>query len=118
MAKRKSQPNYLDFIPVRNPENEYTTDEAGVVTISKEWKGFYHTIAQKFFHKPRVSQIKLDSYGSFVWSLIDGERDVHAMAQELDRAYPDMEKSLSRLIRFLEILHDHRFILWKGEETR
>ena len=29
-----------------------------------------------------------------------------------------MEKSLSRLIKFLEILHDNRLIRWKGEKDK
>ena len=53
--KKKNDKNYLDYIPVKNPEVEYETDENGRVTVFIEWKGFYHRIAQKFFHRPRVS---------------------------------------------------------------
>ena len=37
-------------------------------------KGFYHKIAQKIFRRPRVSDIKMDKYGSFVWHAIDDEK--------------------------------------------
>ena len=46
--KKKNDKNYLDQIPVRNPEIEYKTDENGQVTVFIEWKGFYHRIAQNF----------------------------------------------------------------------
>ena len=31
--KAKNQRNYLDFVPVRNPDIEYQTDENGIVTL-------------------------------------------------------------------------------------
>lgn len=117
MSKKNSK-NYLDFIPVKNPEIESTTDEHNHVTVFIEWKGFYHKVAQKFFRRPRVSDIKLDELGSFVWLSIDGTKDVHQISRELDARFPKMEKSLSRLIKFLEILHDNHLIHWKGEKRK
>ena len=65
--KKKQAANYLEYIPVRNPATEFTQDSAGIITLKKEWTGFYSRIAQKFFHKPRFSKIALDGYGSFIW---------------------------------------------------
>lgn len=115
MAKKKDAGNYLDFVPVRNPSFDYTVAEDGIVTIAVEWRGFYHRIAQRFFHRPRVSDIKLDTYGSFVWLAIDGQKNVYALSQELEAHFGQMEKSLSRLIKFLEIMRDHHIISWKGD---
>ena len=114
--KHANKENYLDRTPVRNPAMEYTVNDQGLVTVEVEWTGFYHRVAQKFFHKPRVSQIHLDRYGSFVWLQIDGEKTVHRLSLALEEEFGGMEKSLARLIKFLEILHDHRFIVWKGEK--
>ena len=58
--KKKDSKNYLDFIPEKNPEIEYETGEDGIITVLIEWKGFYHKLAQRFFRRPRVSEIKLD----------------------------------------------------------
>ena len=114
--KDKNQRNYLDFVPIKNPDIEYQTGDNGKVTVFIEWKGFYHRIAQKFFHRPRVSDIQLDDYGSFVWLAIDDNKDVHQLSKELDARFPNMEKSLSRLIKFLEILRDNHLVRWKGEK--
>ena len=114
--KDKNQRNYLDFVPIKNPDIEYQTGDNGKVTVFIEWKGFYHRIAQKFFHRPRVSDIQLDDYGSFVWLAIVDNKDVHQLSKELDARFPNMEKSLSRLIKFLEILRDNHLIRWKGEK--
>ena len=56
--------------------------------------------------------IDLDDYGSFVWNIIDDKKDIHTLSQELDAHFPKMEKSLSRLIKFLEILKDHHLITY------
>ena len=114
--KKKDKGNYLDFIPVKAPDIEYQIGGDGMVTVFIEWKGFYHRIAQKFFHRPRVSDIRLDDYGSFVWLSIDDSKDVHQISKELNARFPNMEKSLSRLIKFLEILRDNHLIRWKGEK--
>ena len=105
---KKNEKNYLDFIPVKNPDIEYETDENGIVTVFIEWKGFYHKIAQKIFRRPRVSDIKMDN----------DEKDVHQLSKEMESEFPKMEKSLSRLIKFLEIMKDNNLIYWKGEEKK
>ena len=116
--KAKQSKNYLDYVPVKNPEIQYHADSDGIVTVEIEWKGFYHRIAQRFFHRPRVSDIRLYTYGSFVWLIIDDVSDVHQLSKKLEEKFPGMEKSLSRLIKFLEILHDNHLIRWKGEKCR
>ena len=116
--KAKQSKNYLDYVPVKNPEIQYHADSDGIVTVEIEWKGFYHRIAQRFFHRPSVSDIRLDTYGSFVWLIIDDVSDVHQLSKKLEEKFPGMEKSLSRLIKFLEILHDNHLIRWKGEKCR
>lgn len=118
IMKKKDSQNYLDFIPVKNPEIEYETAENGRVTVFIEWKGFYHRIAQKFFRRPRVSDIKMDEIGSFVWLAIDDSKDVHTLSLELEKQFPKEEKPLSRLIKFLEIMHDNHLIYWKGEARK
>ena len=101
--KDKNQRNYLDFVPIKNPDIEYQTGDNGKVTVFIEWKGFYHRIAQKFFHRPRVSDIQLDDYGSFVWLAIDDNKDVHQLSKELDARFPNMEKSLSRPVSYTHL---------------
>lgn len=113
MSKSKKSNNYLEYIPCINPQISYEKDDDGLVIIQKEWNGFYYRIAQKFFHKPKVSNISLDEYGSFIWQNIDGKRTVFDISKILDAHFPKMEKSLSRLIKFLEILNDHNFIILK-----
>ncbi len=56
---KKNDKNYMDYVPVKNPDVEYETADNGRVTVFIEWKGFYHRIAQKFFHRPRGSYVMM-----------------------------------------------------------
>lgn len=46
----------------------------GNITVFIRWEGFFNKIAQKFFHRSKVSSIDLDDYGSFVWNTIDDKK--------------------------------------------
>ena len=74
--KDKFKDNYLDKIPVRNGDFAWTENN-GLVTVQQENTGVYNTLAQKFFKSPRVSNVDLDKFGSFVWLQIDGERSIY-----------------------------------------
>ena len=116
MASKKNN-NYLDFIPIINPQNDWSEDEEGVVTIHMVHRGFYAAIAQKFFHTPRVSLIKLDEYGSFLWKELDGRRTVGQLAQRMKEQFGDKAEPLyDRLVHYMQILHNNKFILFQGKD--
>ena len=77
----------MDFIVVKNPEIEYETNDKGQVTVMIEWRGFYHRIAQRFFKRPKVSAIKLDDYGSFLWQSINDQKTVHQLSLDLQSQF-------------------------------
>lgn len=81
MTKQKIDKNYLDYIPVKNPDIEYEKNEKGIITVFIRWEGFFNKIAQKFFHRPKVSSIDLDDYGSFVWGIIDDKKDIYTLSR-------------------------------------
>ena len=115
MAKKKE--NYLDYVPLVNPQNSWSEDEQGVVTIHMVHRGFYDRLAQKFFHTPRVSHIKLDEYGSFLWKELDGRRSVGQLAQRMKEQFGDKAEPLyDRLVHYMQILHNNKFILFQGKD--
>lgn len=115
MPKRNKE-NYLDYIPAINPKN--TWDEAdGKVTIHMVHRGFYATIAQKFFHKPRVSHIDLDKMGSFIFPLIDGRRNIGDIGAMVKEKFGDAAEPLyERLARYMQILRNNGFIYYVGKD--
>lgn len=116
-GKRKKKINYLEFVPYIPEETRHEKREDGSTVVYIEWKGFYHSIAQKVFHRPKFTQVKLDAHGACVWGLIDGKKNVYELSEELEKAFPGIQSALERVIKFLEILRDHHLICWKGEKN-
>ena len=113
----KKQENFLNYIPVISEKNSWDADAGGRVTIHMVHRGFYATIAQKVFHTPRVSHIKLDEYGSFLWKRINGERTVGQLAQQLKEQFGDQAEPLyDRLVKYMQILRNNEFILFRGKD--
>ncbi len=114
MSKNKEKKNYLECVPVRNESIGWKNDEKNIVTLEIENKGFFNTIAQKLFKKPKVSFIHLDANGSFVWPLIDGQRNIAEIGALVREHFgEECEPLYERLIKFFEILKSYNFISFK-----
>ncbi len=113
IMKNKQKENYLEKIPAR-PDFKWTLDEEGIVTFEIENTGFFNTIAQKFFKRPRISYIHLDEYGSFIWQIIDGEKNIIELGEEVKNHFGDKADPLyERLAKFFQILDSYGYIIWK-----
>jgi hypothetical protein len=111
---KKSSENYLEKIPLRNPEIKWTADENGIVTLQVENKGVANKIAQKLLKKPKTSYIHLDENGSFIWLLIDGEKDIIAIGEHVKEHFGEKANPLyERLVKFFQILDNYGFVGWK-----
>ena len=115
MKKNKTiSENYLEKIPVKCSHIKWEQSEDGKVTLSIENTGFFNSIAQKFFGKPKISYVHLDSMGSFVWPLIDGEKDILDIGKSVEEKFGDECKPLyERLAKFFQILESYNFISLK-----
>ncbi|MFA7636204.1 MAG: PqqD family protein [Monoglobales bacterium] len=110
---RKAQENYLEKIPVR-ADIKWSVDADKNVTLSIENKGLFNRIAQKFFKKPKISYVHLDETGSFIWPLIDGEKSIIELGQELEGEFGEKANPLyERLATYFRILESYGFIVWK-----
>lgn len=113
-GKRKVSQNYLDTILIPNPERKWSEREDGIVVVDIEHKGIHHKIAQKFFKKPKVSHIALDTYGTALWKALDGTRSVFDVVNHMKEQFPDEEeRMLDRVVTFLYTLQKNRFIVIK-----
>lgn len=112
MKKRKKKAaNYLEYIPRHNEKYRWETDEDGAVTIFVENKGVFAYITQKLLGKPKVSQIHLEEMGSFIWPLIDGQRNIIEIGVLVKEHFGDVAEPLyERLVQYLHSLELHDFI--------
>ena len=111
--------NFLDCIPAV-PHTTCWEEQDGIVTIHMTHRGLFAAVAQRCFHRPRVSHIRLDACASFVFRSIDGQRTVEDLARLVDARFGgEAEPLYARLIRFLQILRNNRFIEYrKMKNTR
>ena len=109
----KKQTNYLEKVPVKNPDIAWNTDADGIVTLEITNKGVFNFLAQKLLKKPRISYIHLDKNGSFVWPLIDGEKSILSLGELVDEHFGEEAHPLyERLSKYFSILESYGFITW------
>ena len=114
MAKKGK--NYLDYIPAVSEKNTWDAAENGLVTIHMVHRGFYAWVAQRFFHRPRVSHIDLDAMGSFIFRHIDGQRTVGELAELVHAEFgAEAEPLYDRLVKYMKILQNNGFIHYAGK---
>ena len=103
--------NYLEQIPVRNPDFPWKENDQGIVTVDMVHSGFFAALARKLWVTPKVSHIKLDRFGSFVWKQIDGERDLVEIGRLVKEEFGDKAEPLyERLAKFFDTLENSHFI--------
>jgi len=111
MKNKQQKPNYLEKIPVRNPNIGWSADEQGNVTLEIQNKGIANRIAQKLLKKPKITYIHLDENGSFVWPLIDGKKTITQIGREVDAHFGEKANPLyERLAKFFQILESYGFV--------
>ncbi len=112
--KNKKSENYLDRVPIRNSAINWSADEKGIITLEIENKGVFNRICQKLFKKPKISYIHLDEMGSFVWPIIDGEKDITQLGTPVKEHFGEKAEPLyERLAQYFKILNSYGFIKFK-----
>ncbi len=110
--KNSKTENLLEFVPIRNIER--FSEENGVITLEIENKGVFNRIAQKLLKKPKISYIHLDEMGSFVWPLIDGERNITDIGVFVKEHFGEKAEPLyERLAKYFKVLESYGFVKFK-----
>ena len=105
--------NYLELTPIKLFKEEVGIDGLVNILIPK----FTNPIAVKYFLPKLKSQnfkIKLDEIGSHTWVLIDGEKRVNAISEQLQEKFGEKIHPVNeRLTTFLTQLYKQKFITFK-----
>ena len=116
MKKKKEviSQNYLEKIPVRPAHIEWSADEEGIITLDIENTGLFNRMAQKLLRKPKVSHIHLDEMGSFVWPLLNGDKNIIELGKDVEEHFGEKANPLyERLAKYFQILDSYGFVEWK-----
>ncbi len=106
--------NYLENIPVKQEGLRWDTNEKGIVTLYVHNTGLMKKITQKLFKKPEYTQVHLDENGSFVWPLIDGNKNIIQLGEDVKAHFGEKAEPLyPRLAKFFQILASYGFVSFK-----
>ncbi len=112
---KKETGNYLEKVPCRKEGINWTCDENGIVTLEIENKGIINSICQKLFKKPKITYIHLDETGSFVWPIMDGEKNIIELGKAVSEKFGEKANPLyERLSKYFQILDSYGFITWNN----
>lgn len=104
--------NYLEKRPLI-PDTIGWSHEDGIVTLDIENKGVFNRIFQVILKKPKVSHIHLDEFGSCIWLLIDGNRNLIEIGELFSKQFGDKANPLyERLAKYFQTLDSYGFIKW------
>ena len=114
MKKNIKEENYLEKKPICKNGLNWSKDENGKVTLEMENKGVANRIMQKLIKKPKTSYIHLDEMGSFIWPLMDGEKDILEIGKFVEEHFGEKANPLyERLSQYFKILEKYNFIEYK-----
>lgn len=107
----KTKENYLEKIPCKNSSIKWSQNESGLVTLEVQNRGFTNLLAQKLLKKPKVSFIHLEEFGSFIWTAIDGVRDIITIGKLVKEQFGEKAEPLyERLSAYMKTLKSNEFI--------
>ena len=106
--------NYLEKIPMRSSVLKWELTNKGKVDLLVENTGFFNRMAQKLFGKPKITYVHLDDMGSFIWQIVDGEKNIIELGKDVEEHFGETAQPLyERLAKYFQILDSYRFIVWK-----
>lgn len=99
---------------MRREDIIWSVDDEGIVTLEMENKGIFNKIAQKLFKRPKISFIHLDETGSFIWQLIDGEKNIIELGESVEKHFGEKAHPLyERLATYVQMLESYGFVINK-----
>lgn len=111
---KKLRRNFLDLVFVPQPHLQWHFDESQNVVLHFAHTSFFDKLAQRFFGKPAVSFISLDTHGSLLWTSLDGKNTVSNLVEILQNKFPpEKNDMLKRVVHFLHTLQSNKFVIEK-----
>lgn len=104
--------SFLKAKPVKSKDILWSLEKDRVV-ITVENKGLANRIMQLLLNKPKTSKIHLDEMGSFIWQIIDGNRTIYDISEELVKKFGETAQPLYvRLEKYFKTLYECKFVVW------
>lgn len=93
------------------------SSEATFLVIQRT--NFVERITIRFFKQPSVRKIKLDKFGTYAIKQMEFQSNVNQISEAMSEHFgEEAEPVLPRLMKFLEILEVHDWIIWDDQEEK
>ena len=104
--------NYLDYVPRKIENIEYSVNESGNGVLRIENTGFYNVLARKLFKRPKYSNIELEEYGTFIWEFIDGKNTIYDISLKVKNNFGEKAEPLyERICKYFSIMADNKLVI-------
>jgi hypothetical protein len=105
--------NTLDLTPFKLYSDQIDEDNLIVVIVPK----FKNKLAVKYISPNLKSdhfKIKLDKFGSAVWTMVDGKKKVEKIIKDMEHQFGlDLQQAEERITKFIFQLYAQGFITFK-----
>ncbi len=102
--------NLLELKPRRNAQWETADDASVTLIVPKFGNAFLRKWLLPFLAQPNF-RVRLDKFGTFVWSRCDGRTTVAEIADALSREFgAEVEPLYERLEKYVKKLERERFV--------
>ena len=110
MKQKHVSKNFMDSVFVPSEKISWNQKDGSVI-LDIPNTGFFNKLAQAFFHKPKISHITLDKYGSTLWLLLDGKNSVFDVVNAMKKEFPqEQDRMLDRVVTFFYTLQTNKYI--------
>ncbi|MDR1800889.1 MAG: PqqD family protein [Lachnospiraceae bacterium] len=107
----RSKRNLLDYVPVKNKENETTYSEQGLVRIHIKRNSLFERFLRKFKEIPKEFVVKLDEFGTFVWDEIDSRKTIFEIGKAFNTRFnEENDADYARTAQFMKLLKNNNLI--------
>ena len=101
----------MDYIPEKSQNVNWIDKEDGIVQIIVARDSLFEKIVRKLFFTPENYKVDLDKIGTFIWTQIDGKKNLYEIGECLKSEFgDDIEPLYDRLIQYVNILKNNKFI--------
>jgi hypothetical protein len=108
--------NYLDLTPVRLMQDQLSDNDRIDILLPRFKRRFWRELSRNS-KKGEYIRIHLDEIGSAIWLLIDGQKKVITICDELNQMKVEklkpIEETEKRVTQFLSMLYQERYISFR-----
>ncbi|MDI6856059.1 MAG: PqqD family protein [Candidatus Thermoplasmatota archaeon] len=108
--KARKAVDIMNSIPIKQAVS-WSLENGRVVIVVKKHFTKLEKFLQKYLKGPEYVKVPLDTLGSAIWLLCDGEHTIKDICDEMSKSYKEaIEPAVPRITKFLAMLLRRNFI--------